>query len=93
VLAFQVSVTVCWTEAPVPLAVSRAEPEVDVKKEIFAEDVPVVLGAKVTVNDALCPELSVVGSVSPLIVKAALLELADDTVTLPPLAVMLPAWL
>ena len=92
-LAFQVSVTVCWTEAPVPLAVSRAEPEVDVKKEIFAEDVPVVLGAKVTVNDALCPELSVVGSVSPLIVKAALLELADDTVTLPPLAVMLPAWL
>lgn len=53
VLAFHVSVTVCWTESPDPLAASTAEPDVDVKNEIFADDVPVVVGAKITVKEAL----------------------------------------
>lgn len=53
VLAFQDKSTVCWTVAPVPLTLSRAEVEVLVKKERFAEAVPVVVGENVTVKGTL----------------------------------------
>ena len=61
-----------------------------VKNEIFADAVPLAVGVKVTVNGRLCPAAMVVGNVTPLTVKAELLELADDRVTLPPLALTLP---
>jgi hypothetical protein len=76
--------------APVPVTVSVAEPELLVKKEIFADALPLVVGEKVTVNGTLCPDAMVTGNVSPLNVNAELLELAEDRVTLPPLAVTLP---
>jgi hypothetical protein len=75
---------------PVPLAVSVAEPELLVKKEIFADALPLVVGEKVTVKGTLCPDAIVVGNVSPLSVNSELLELAEERVTLPPLAVTLP---
>jgi hypothetical protein len=53
VLAFQDKATVCWMVAPEPLAVSKAEVEVLVKKEIFAEAVLLVVGANVTVKGTL----------------------------------------
>jgi hypothetical protein len=53
VLAFQDNSTVCWMVAPEPLAVSKAEEEVLVKKEILAEAVPLVVGANVTVKGTL----------------------------------------
>jgi len=94
VLGFQDKLTVCGMVAPEPLAVSDAEVELVVKKAMLAEAVPVVVGAKVTVNGTLWPAARVMGRVSPLKVNAELLELVDDKVTLPPLAVTLPfcAW-
>jgi len=53
VLVFQDKSTVCWTVAPEPLAVSRTEVELPLKNEMFAEAVPVVVGAKVTVKGTL----------------------------------------
>jgi len=61
-----------------------------VKKEIFADALPLVVGEKVTVNGTLCPDAIVVGNVSPLSVNSELLELAEERVTFPPLAVTLP---
>ena len=68
--------------APVPLAVSEAELEPLVKKEMMAEAVPVAVGAKVTVKGTLCPAAIVTGKASPLSVNWELLELADERVTL-----------
>jgi hypothetical protein len=64
-----------------------------VKNEMFADAVPVVVGAKVKVNGILCPDAIVNGRLSPPSVNAALLELTEETVTLPPDAVTLPLWL
>jgi hypothetical protein len=64
-----------------------------VKNEMFADAVPVVVGAKVKVNGMLCPDAIVNGRLSPPSVNAALLELTEETVTLPPDAVTLPLWL
>jgi hypothetical protein len=64
-----------------------------VKKETFAEAVPVAVGEKVMVNGMLCPDAIVSGRLSPPSVNAALLELAEERVTLPPDAVTLPLWL
>lgn len=77
---------------PEPLAVAEAEFALLVKNEILADAVPVALGAKVTVYGTLCPAARVEGGVTPLSVKAELLELVEDNVTLPPLAVRLPLW-
>jgi hypothetical protein len=90
VLAFQDKLTLCWRVAPEPLAVSRADVELLVKKERFAEAAPVAVGPNVTVKGTLWPAASVNGRVSPPTVNAELLELDEDRVTLPPLAVMLP---
>jgi hypothetical protein len=89
VLASHDRLTVCWIVAPEPLTVSEAEFEL-LKKEMFAEALPAVVGAKVMENGTLCPDAMVTGNASPARVKAELLELADETVTLPPDAVMLP---
>jgi hypothetical protein len=60
---------------------------------MLAEAVPVAVGEKVTVKGRLCPEAMVTGKVTPPRVNWELLELADDKLTLPPLAVTLPFWL
>jgi hypothetical protein len=78
--------------APEPLAVSEAAVELLVKKEMLAEAVPVAVGANVTVKGRLWPAASIMGKVNPPRVNAELLELLEDTVTLPPLAVKLPDW-
>ena len=59
-------------------------------REMFAEIVPAAVGLKVTVKGTLCPAAIVSGNVRPPKVKAELLELAEDKVTLPPLAVRFP---
>src|ERR1700756_1127394 len=89
VLAFQDKSAMCWMVAPEPLAVSRADVEVLVKKDTFAEAVPLVVGAKVTVKGTLGPAAST-GGVNPPRVNTELLEPAGDKVTPPPLAVTLP---
>ena len=78
--------------APVPLAVSEIELELLVKKRILAEVVAAAVGAKVTVKGTLCPAAIVTGKASPLTVNWELPELADERVTLPPVAVRLPVW-
>lgn len=90
VLAFHDRFTMCWSVAPDPLAVSVADVELLVKNEMLEESDPAVFGAKVTVNGTLCPAVSVMGRARPPRVKAELLELAEERVRLPPLAVMLP---
>lgn len=90
VLAFHERSTVCCIVPPDPLAVSSAELELLLKKERFAETVPLVVGEKLTVNGMLWPAVKVTGRVNPPRMKAELLELAEDKVTLPPLAVKLP---
>ena len=92
VLAFQDKATVCWMVAPVPLAVSEIELEPPVKKEMLVEAVPVAVGAKVTVKGTICPAAIATGKASPPSVNWELLELADERVTLPPVAVRLPFW-
>ena len=58
----------------------------------MVEVVAVVVGAKVTVKGTLCPVAIVTGKASPLSVNWELPELADERVTLPPVAVRLPVW-
>ena len=93
VLAFHDKSTMCWLVPPEPLAVSTNEVEVLVTKEMLAEVAAVAVGAKLTVKGTLCPAASVTGSVRPPTVKTELLELTEETVTLPPLAVIFPLWL
>ena len=89
-LAFHDRSTMCWVVAPEPLADSDAEVELLVKNEMFAEAEPAAVGAKVRVKGTLCPATRVIGNVSPPTVNTELLELVDDSVTLPPEAVTLP---
>ena len=91
-LAFHDRSTVCWIVAPVPLALCDAL-LLAVTNDRFAVTVPVVVGANVTVYGTLCPAAIVSGNVSPPSVNSVLLEFAEDTTTLPPLAVRLPFWL
>ena len=93
VLAFQDKSMMCWMVPPDPIAVSTDEVEVLVTKEMLAEVVAVAVGAKLTVKGTLCPAASVTGSVRPPTVKTELLELTEETVTPPPLAVIFPLWL
>lgn len=51
--------------------------------------VPEDCGAKVTVTGTLCPAGIVIGKETPVSENSALLRLADETVTLEPLALML----
>jgi len=61
-------------------------PELPVLKEIDAVAVPLLVGVKVTVNDLLWPDCRVSGSDSPLRLNSVVLVLAEEIVTLPPLA-------
>lgn len=77
---------------PVPVADAvRLEFEALLLNVRFAVADPVVVGVNVTVNGALCPAAIVVGSEIPVIVNAELSELTELTVTLPPVAVSVPA--
>lgn len=91
-LAFHERSTWCCIVAPEPVVVSTAELglELLLKKEMFAETAPLVVGEKLTLKGMLWPAARVTGRVSPPSVKTELLELAEDKVTLPPLAVKLP---
>ena len=62
------------------------------KKEIWAEAAPEAVGVNVTVYGTLCPADRVSGGFTPASVNAELLELVEDNVTLPPVAVRLPLW-
>jgi len=53
VLAFHDRLTVCWTVAPAPLAVSDAMVDPLLRKEIVPEAVPATVGVNVTVKPAL----------------------------------------
>lgn len=92
VLPFQDKSTACWMVTPEPLAVSKTDVEVLVKKEMFAETEPATVGVKVALKGRLWPAARVIGKASPPRLKAELVELAEDRVTLPPLAVTLPLW-
>ena len=54
--------------------------------EILPEAVPLLCGAKVTVRGVLCPAASASGNEKPLKLNSGLLVLAEETVTLEPLA-------
>ena len=91
-LGFQERSTLCCTGiAPVPVAIPVIDgTEALLAKEMFAEAVPLICGAKVTANGTFCPAAKVRGRVIPLSVNSALLELAEDTVTLEPVALSVP---
>jgi hypothetical protein len=55
-------------------------------KEMVPDAVPVAFGVKLTLNVLLVPDAIANGNVSPVIVYSLLVELADDTVTLAPVA-------
>ena len=55
-------------------------------KEMLPEAVPLLCGVNVTLTGALCPAASASGNETPLKLNSVLLVLADETVTLDPLA-------
>ena len=88
-LAVQDKETLCCIPSPV----SDADEEVEalLAKESMAEAVPDVCGAKTTVIGTLCPAAMVSGKATPLTENSGLLTLAEDTVTLAPVALSVPA--
>ena len=77
--------------APVPLADSaRDESEALLENKILAAALPLACGANVSVKGTLCPGAIVRGNVIPLNANSELLELAEETVTLEPLALSAP---
>jgi len=81
----------CGGAAPVPVKVSAAEFEALLVNEPIAEVLPDVCGVNVKVNGTLCPAAIVRGKVSPLSENSALVTVAEDSVTLDPLALSVPA--
>ena len=57
---------------------------------MLADVLPLICGANVRVNGTLCPAPIVRGNVIPLKANSELLELAEATVTLEPLALSAP---
>jgi len=55
-------------------------------KEMLPDAVPLLCGVNVTFTGALCPAARVSGNEAPLKLNSGLLVLADETVTLEPLA-------
>jgi hypothetical protein len=76
---------------PFPLKVSAGLFEALLVKERAALATPEVWGANVRVNGTLCPTAMVTGSEIPVSENSPLLRLADDTITLAPLALRLLA--
>jgi len=81
----------CGGAAPVPARVSAAEFEALLVNELTAEALPDVCGVNVRVNGMLCPAAIVSGKVIPLNENSALVTVAEDTLTLDPLALRVPA--
>jgi hypothetical protein len=93
VLATQVRETLCWVRVtPSPVIDSVEEFEALLVKESVPEAVPEAWGAKATVMGTLCPAAMVSGKVTPLRENSALFTLAEDTVTLAPVALSVPGW-
>jgi len=92
VLAVQVRATLCCTGAvPFPARDCTVGPfDALLAKLRFADAAPETWGVNFTVKGTEFPVASVSGNVIPLNVNSALLILADDTVTEPPLAVSVP---
>jgi hypothetical protein len=82
----------CAGAAPVPVTVSVAE-ELEAANEIVAEAAPLVWGANFNVNGTLCPAGMLNGKDTPLRTNSELVEVAEDTVTLEPLALNVPVLL
>ena len=59
--------------------------------EAVAEVLPDACGVKVNVNGTVCPAAIVSGNLIPLIENSMLVRLAEDTATLEPLALSVPA--
>ncbi len=55
-------------------------------KEMLPDAVPLLCGVNVTFTGVLCPAARVSGNEAPLKLNSGLLVLADETVTLEPLA-------
>jgi len=71
---------------PLPVKDSAVEFEALLANKTLSEAVPLACGVKVTLNDALCPAGSVKGNESPLKANSEVPTLADETVTLEPVA-------
>jgi len=91
-LALQERATECVeTDVPVPVSVSVVVEGCALLVNVsVALAAPAVVGLKVIVNDALCPEEIVCGKENPPIAKTELFVLAAVTVTFPPVAVSVP---
>jgi hypothetical protein len=89
VLGDQESATLCSGDAiPVPVRDSTVgEFEALLMNEILAVFVPLACGVKVKVNDVLWPAASVNGSENKLNLYSELFDVAEEIVTLEPLAV------
>ena len=74
-----------------PVSDSVGEFEALLVKESVPAAVPEAWGAKATVMGMLCPAAMVSGKVAPLRENSELLTLAEDTVTLAPVALSVPA--
>jgi len=57
---------------------------------MLVDVLPLIRGANVSVKGTLCPGAIVRGNVIPLNANSELLELAEETVTLEPLALSAP---
>lgn len=93
-LATHDKLTVCCGAAvPVPANAAVTDGLVALLVNVtVAEDAPLAWGANVQVNGALCPAARVTGNDNPVSLNSGLLELADETVTLAPLAISDPDW-
>lgn len=74
---------------PVPLTDSiPGELEAVLENEIDPDIVPLLWGVKPTLTERLCPGARVSGSVAPVKINCELLLVADETVTLAAVAVI-----
>src|SRR5258708_9982501 len=76
----------CGGATPVPVRFSAAELAAELASESVAAAVPEARGTKVNVNGALCPAAIVTGNAIPLSENSESVTLAEETVTLDPLA-------
>lgn len=91
VLAVQERLTLYCGRMPVPPKDSLFWLEALLANVRFAESAPLLVGAKTTSNATVWPALMVIGSDMPEIENCELLLLAEETVTLPAVAVIVDA--
>jgi hypothetical protein len=72
---------------PVPASPCAALFEALLTNEMLPLVEPLACGTNVGLKLVLCPAASVIGNVRPVTENSGLFELAEDIVTLPPLAV------